>query len=341
MPTSVRNPIAQMAWRVFAATDALGKMTLDEETVELWAHDPKLLDSHLEPIRRDLDAIPVKLKAHGGLAEEAKQCRDAIDELKEAAAGYSFAPASHSCVYLMPPDRVLSPACWAEQTFHEWRTMDIADRKGKGLGVEAIEFCRLSNTYPMDVIAAARKVAVAVRPVMDAFTEAGHGGNAPRLGTNTRFAIALSFPGERRDFVERVASYLAGQVGRDRVLYDKYHEAEFAQPDLDVYLPNLYSTKSELIVIFLCAAYAKKRWCKLEWRSIRQLISTSESQRIMFISFDEIGAVPELGILSGDGYASIGSRSPDEIAALILQRLEVNRQNGGGRTGVTENLGTS
>jgi hypothetical protein len=106
------------------------------------------------------------------LAEEAKQCRDAIDELKEAAAGYSFAPASHGCVYLMPPDRVLSPTCWAEQTFHAWRTMGIADRKVKGLGVEAIEFCRLSNTYPMDVIAAARKVAVAVRPVMDAFTEA-------------------------------------------------------------------------------------------------------------------------------------------------------------------------
>jgi hypothetical protein len=49
----------------------------------------------------------------------------------------------------------------------------------------------------------------------------------------------------------------------------------------------------------------------------------------MFVSFDEIGAVPELGISSGDGYVSVGSRSPDEIGVLILRRLEVNRQNGG------------
>lgn len=151
--------------------------------------------------------------------------------------------------------------------------------------------------------------------------------DAPRSRSSKRFAIALSFPGERRDFVEQVASYLAGQVGQERVLYDKYHEAEFARPDLDVYLPNLYSTESKLIVIFLCADYAKKRWCKLEWRDIRQLISTSESRRIMFVSFDEIGAVPELGILSGDGYLSVGSRSPDEIGTLILRRLELNRQN--------------
>lgn len=144
--------------------------------------------------------------------------------------------------------------------------------------------------------------------------------------SNRRFAVALSFPGKRRDFVEGVASRLAGQVGKERVLYDKYHEAEFAQPDLDVYLPNLYSTESELIVIFLCADYAKKRWCKLEWRFIRQLISTSESRRIMFVSFDEIGAVPELGISLGDGYASVDSRSPDEIGTLILRRLERNRQ---------------
>jgi hypothetical protein len=140
-----------------------------------------------------------------------------------------------------------------------------------------------------------------------------------------RFSIALSFPGERRPFVDKVASHLAAQVGRERVLYDKYHEAEFAQPDLDVYLPNLYRTESELIAIFLCADYEKKQWCKLEWRFIRQLISTSESRRIMLISFDDLSPIPEIGILPGDGYVSVGSRTPDEIAVLILERLERNR----------------
>jgi hypothetical protein len=140
--------------------------------------------------------------------------------------------------------------------------------------------------------------------------------------SSKRFDIALSFPGEYRDFMGKLADYLAGQVGRDRVLYDKFHEAEFARPDLDVYLPNLYSSESELVSIFLCSEYKNKRWCKLEWRSVRQLITTAEQHRIMFLSFDDIGAIPELGILNGDGYVSIGKRKPEEIADLIFQRFK-------------------
>ena len=65
-----------------------------------------------------------------------------------------------------------------------------------------------------------------------------------------RFAVALSLPGERRAVVAQVAELLAAKFGPARVLYDKFHEAEFARPDLDVYLPTLYRTESELIVLF-------------------------------------------------------------------------------------------
>jgi hypothetical protein len=73
----------------------------------------------------------------------------------------------------------------------------------------------------------------------------------PSLATNTmtkesfgsrRFAIALSFPGEHRPFVQEVAGHLAAAFGRDRVLYDKFHEAEFTRVGLDVDLPNLYNS---------------------------------------------------------------------------------------------------
>ncbi|MDD2735228.1 MAG: hypothetical protein PHF56_14925 [Desulfuromonadaceae bacterium] len=60
-----------------------------------------------------------------------------------------------------------------------------------------------------------------------------------------RFSIALSFPGEYRSFVEKVADNLAANITTDRVLYDKYCEAEFARLDLDTYLPNLYRNQSE------------------------------------------------------------------------------------------------
>ena len=100
-----------------------------------------------------------------------------------------------------------------------------------------------------------------------------------------RFDVALSFPGEHRDVVEKVADLLAATFREDRVLYDKYHDAEFARLELNTYLPALYRKESELIVIFLCPEYAAKLWCRLEWRHINQLIATVDAQRIMFLSF--------------------------------------------------------
>jgi hypothetical protein len=35
------------------------------------------------------------------------------------------------------------------------------------------------------------------------------------------------------------ADHLASAFGKERVLYDNYHAAEFRRPNLDVYLPEL------------------------------------------------------------------------------------------------------
>ena len=50
------------------------------------------------------------------------------------------------------------------------------------------------------------------------------------------------------------------------------------------------------------------------------------ASRIMFLSFDSIGAVPELGIFDGDGYVSIGNRGADAVTNLILQRFRQSAQ---------------
>lgn len=139
------------------------------------------------------------------------------------------------------------------------------------------------------------------------------------MSGDKRFKIALSFPGEHREFVKRVADLLARSVGGQRVLYDHYYEAEFARPDLDTYLQRLYHDESELIAVFLCSEYEAKEWCGLEWRAVRDLIRRRASA-IMPLRFDDT-AIP--GLFSIDGYASIDGRSPEDIAALILQRMGV------------------
>lgn len=136
-----------------------------------------------------------------------------------------------------------------------------------------------------------------------------------------RFRVALSFPGEHRAFVESIANKLAQKLGREKVLYDKYHEAEFARLDLDVYLQSLYHEESDLLVVFLCADYERKDWCRLEWRAIRDLIKQRRPD-VMLVRFDQT-LIP--GILSIDGYINASGRSPDEISALIFERLETSK----------------
>jgi hypothetical protein len=114
-------------------------------------------------------------------------------------------------------------------------------------------------------------------------------------------------------------------LSKGRILYDKYYEAEFARPNLDVYLPGLYRTQSELIVLFLCPEYAAKRWCNLEWRHIRNLLATVDEQRIMFLRHGYEGDFSDLGILPGDGTINFKNRSPEDIADRILDRLRLNR----------------
>src|SRR5919107_2937329 len=105
-----------------------------------------------------------------------------------------------------------------------------------------------------------------------------------------RFRIAFSFAGERRDFVAQVAAILAERFGEDAILYDKYHEAEFARHDLGIYLPKLYGEQSDLIVPVLCPNYDAKLWTGWEWLHIYGLLTRSDGQRVMPTRFEHANA---------------------------------------------------
>ena len=61
-----------------------------------------------------------------------------------------------------------------------------------------------------------------------------------------RFEIALSFAGEYRLIVSQIADGLADMFGKDKILYDHFHKAEFARPNLDIYLQRMYHNESRL-----------------------------------------------------------------------------------------------
>jgi len=146
-----------------------------------------------------------------------------------------------------------------------------------------------------------------------------------------RFRVALSFPGEQWEFVDKVANYLCEEFGEDGVFYDKHFEAELARFNLDTYLQTIYHDDSELIVVFLCAEYEKKEWCGLEWRAIRDLLKKRNVSDIMAVRFDDT-RIP--GLFSIDGYVSAEHRSAHEVAELIIERYRLNQQNRDRRSGI-------
>jgi TIR domain len=103
-------------------------------------------------------------------------------------------------------------------------------------------------------------------------------GKRPLTG-NRRFSVALSFPGEKRYFVKEVADHLGRKLGRERVFYDAYYEAELAKTDLDTILQSVYHDECDLVIVFSCADYEKQEWCGLEWRGIRDIIKQRRGTR--------------------------------------------------------------
>lgn len=136
-----------------------------------------------------------------------------------------------------------------------------------------------------------------------------------------RFRIAFSFAGEKRDFVKQVADRLAVRFGEDKILYDKYHEAEFANPDLAFDLPALYKNESDLIVAVFCPEYDKKEWCGLEWRAILSIIKEGGSKQIMPSRY---AYVDGKGLHGLSGFIELDHKTPDEFVARILERLARN-----------------
>jgi hypothetical protein len=136
-----------------------------------------------------------------------------------------------------------------------------------------------------------------------------------------RFRVGFSFAGEKRAFVVEVAEILAQQFGRDGILYDKYHEAEFARADLAFHLPDLYGKEVDLVVGVFCQAYNAKEWTGLEWKSIYGLIKQKNDESVLLSRFDHVE--PE-GLFGLAGFVELDDKTPEQFADLIRERLAIN-----------------
>jgi len=136
-----------------------------------------------------------------------------------------------------------------------------------------------------------------------------------------RFKVALSFPGEYRDYVAAVAAEVKKRLGAGTVFYDRDFTPQLARPNLDTLLQRIYLNNSDLVVVFLCHDYERKEWCGLEWRAIRTIIKNKNDHAIMFMRFDNADVS---GTFSIDGYVDLEQYAPVQAACMIVERVRVN-----------------
>jgi len=150
----------------------------------------------------------------------------------------------------------------------------------------------------------------------------------PENETQKRFRVAFSYASENRDLVGRAAILIAELFGETAVLYDKFHEGEFARDDLACHLPRLYQEESSLVVVVIGPDYQTKRWTGLEWDAIREVIQRRQERdtnEVMLCRFK--GVRPEgLDSEPGPGFVELDKKTPGQFAKVILQRLAANEK---------------
>jgi len=137
-----------------------------------------------------------------------------------------------------------------------------------------------------------------------------------------RFAIALSFPGKHREYVEKVARALlpafgGDEAGQARVFYDAWHEEKIIGYASNRKLQRIYADDSDLVVPFYCQDYLKKEWCGVELRAIEALLQDQQYDRVLPFRFDMVD-IP--GSFKTDIFPVVTDRAPEHIASLIIQR---------------------
>lgn len=140
--------------------------------------------------------------------------------------------------------------------------------------------------------------------------------NSPIDRRDTEYDVCLSFAGEDRDYVSRVASEL--KKNGVRVFYDEYEKVNIWGKDLYVHLDDIYKNAARYCVLFVPRYYANKLWTNHEHRSAQERALKENTEYILPARFDDI---PIPGLRETVGYIDLRGRKPENFAGLIIEKV--------------------
>lgn len=134
--------------------------------------------------------------------------------------------------------------------------------------------------------------------------------------TGATFQVALSFAGEQRSYVQRVATALTS-VGIQHFYDDDQKVAMWGTNQVET-LQRIYLDDSSSVVMFISREYAEKIWPSAERRAALSRALRERREYVLPVRFDDT-ALP--GLDPDVSYLKAADYSPEQLAAAIADKL--------------------
>lgn len=132
-----------------------------------------------------------------------------------------------------------------------------------------------------------------------------------------KYDIALSFAGEDREYVDRLANIL--KDNGVNVFYDLFEEEDLWGKDLGIHFDYVYRKSAKYCIPFISANYKEKIWTNHEIKTAISRSIETNSEYILPARFDDTeidGIRPTLGFID------LRKISPEQFANKILKKLK-------------------
>lgn len=133
-----------------------------------------------------------------------------------------------------------------------------------------------------------------------------------------KYDIALSFAGEDRSYVSKVA-FLLKERGI-RFFYDEYETDKLWGVNLYDHLSEVYSKRAKYVIMFISKHYAEKVWTNHERKSSQARALVENKEYILPARFDNT-EIP--GILDTIGYLNLQKLDPAGVVDLVMKKLNI------------------
>ena len=131
-----------------------------------------------------------------------------------------------------------------------------------------------------------------------------------------RYDVALSFAGENRTYVEKVAERL--RAAEISVFYDKFEQATLWGKNLIDHLAEIYQKRSRYVVMFISEHYVAKPWPSHERTHAQSRALLARDEYILPARFDDT-EVP--GLAGTVSHIDLRETNPEQLAQLIVTKL--------------------